>query len=178
MKKLLLLFSLVIAFTALNYAQDPVNGAFTGKVISKESRKPLPHAKVKITNKDTGVSVEIETDSKGGFLKSGLVPGEYKITVTAKGYQSAELVQFLMATRTNVVLPIYLSKKRKKARVDFLGGYFRLRKILIFTADDIPSENQGTYIFYPHQRLAYKSKEGGLSAFSLFQRRMINLSPS
>ncbi len=48
----------------------------------------LPHASVLIVNRDTGVSRSAQTNSKGEYSAPALPPGNYRITVEAKGFQT------------------------------------------------------------------------------------------
>ncbi len=62
--------------------------AVTGYVLN-QSQTAVPNAKVVLTNRETGISVQRGTDAKGGFLFADLPPGMYSITVTAEGFHGS-----------------------------------------------------------------------------------------
>lgn len=54
--------------------------------ITDPSDKSIPQAQVSITNVATGITTTVMTNSEGFFTAPNLLPGEYEITVTAKGF--------------------------------------------------------------------------------------------
>ncbi len=62
-------------------------GSLTGNVTDPSSAA-VPQAKVDALNVDTGIAKQTDTDSRGVFLFSDLQPGVYKVTVTAKSFQT------------------------------------------------------------------------------------------
>ncbi len=62
-------------------------GSLTGNV-SDPSSAGIPGAAVQARNMDTGVIRDTVTDSRGVYLFNNLSPGNYKVTVTAKGFQT------------------------------------------------------------------------------------------
>ena len=54
--------------------------------ISDPSEKLIPQAQVSITNVATGITTTVMTNSDGFFTAPNLLPGEYEITVSAKGF--------------------------------------------------------------------------------------------
>lgn len=54
--------------------------------ITDPSEKSIPQAQVAITNVATGITTTVMTNSDGFFTAPNLLPGEYEITVTAKGF--------------------------------------------------------------------------------------------
>jgi hypothetical protein len=104
--------SFLVIFAALSpvigaKVQDPVTGAFTGTV-SEEGHpsKLITGARVEITNVETGAMYVRVTTASGNFYVGRLSPGQYKITVTAQGYQKRELTQRLVITETSTVQPV------------------------------------------------------------------------
>jgi len=51
----------------------------------------VPGAEVVVTNVDTGIATKLTTNSVGFYLALDLVPGKYKVQVTASGFTSLEI---------------------------------------------------------------------------------------
>ncbi|MGA2147322.1 MAG: TonB-dependent receptor [Bryobacteraceae bacterium] len=66
----------------------------------------VPAADVKVTNVRTGVSAMTATNDRGYYSVPGLIPGEYKVETTAKGFETA--------LYSNLTLDV-----NQTARVDF-----------------------------------------------------------
>src|SRR5467141_2221965 len=75
---LLLLIISVLGMTKGTYAQDTVTGAFQGTVTDSRTGAPLKGADVEITNQQTGLKINIQTDNRGRFYQGLLLPGTYK----------------------------------------------------------------------------------------------------
>jgi hypothetical protein len=56
--------------------------------ISDPSEKLIPQAQVSIANVATGITTVVVTNSDGFFTAPNLLPGEYDVTVTAKGFNT------------------------------------------------------------------------------------------
>jgi len=80
---------LLLQITALS---SPVRGQVTGATLSglvtDEQGGPVPDADVKIKNLGTSVTREVETNSDGLYSAPNLIPGNYDVTVSAKGFQN------------------------------------------------------------------------------------------
>src|SRR6185369_13458127 len=86
-----LIFCLFCYFSAAVQSQDRTLPPSQIQVsVSGVVRGPLgeviPAAEVTITNKNTGVTTRIITDESGHFVKSGLVPGSYSVSVSVRGF--------------------------------------------------------------------------------------------
>jgi hypothetical protein len=62
-------------------------GTLRGQVLDP-SGAAVPDAPVTITNQETAVSVKVTTTSAGTYSIPSLLPGQYKITVEAKGFKN------------------------------------------------------------------------------------------
>jgi hypothetical protein len=60
-------------------------GTFYG-TITDPSDRAVPQAQVVITNVATGVTTKVTTNSEGDYSAPNLLPGEYEVTVAAKGF--------------------------------------------------------------------------------------------
>ena len=82
------------------YAQN-TNATIRGQVLDPTGAL-VPDAQVVIVNKNTGVTVfSGKTDSTGSFVAPQVIPGTYKITVTAVGLKAA-VIDNLVATVAQV----------------------------------------------------------------------------
>ena len=94
------LLSAVAPGFGMAYAQN-TNATIRGQVLDP-SGALVPGAQVLIVNQDTGVKVfNGRTDSAGAFVAPQVIPGTYRITVTAQGLKQA-VIENLAATVAQV----------------------------------------------------------------------------
>src|SRR5499425_2167362 len=67
-------------------ARAQVAGGTLSGTITDPSQKLIPQAQVSITNVATGITTTVMTNSDGFFTAPNLLPGDYEITVSAKGF--------------------------------------------------------------------------------------------
>jgi hypothetical protein len=67
-------------------AQAQVAGGTLSGTITDPSDKSIPQAQVAITNVATGITTTVTTNSDGFYIAPNLLPGEYQVTVSAKGF--------------------------------------------------------------------------------------------
>jgi len=91
-----------IAFLAISHvaSAQTLYGSLTGNV-TDGSGASVPKAKVEILNVATGVSRQVVTDERGGYLVSDLQAGTYRVTITAPSFQGR--IQEGMAVDVNTV---------------------------------------------------------------------------
>src|SRR3989440_12056498 len=73
-----------ICFSAPANAQ--VAGGNLSGTISDPSGRLVPQALVAIQNVETGITTTVTTNSDGYYTAANLHPGEYQVTVSAKGF--------------------------------------------------------------------------------------------
>ncbi|HEY6847521.1 MAG TPA: carboxypeptidase-like regulatory domain-containing protein, partial [Terracidiphilus sp.] len=73
--------------TAVN-AQSITSGDIAG-VVMDATGAVVPNAKIVVTNRDTGITQTLTSSSNGGYRAPLLKPGVYKITVTARGFETS-----------------------------------------------------------------------------------------
>jgi carboxypeptidase family protein len=91
---LLAAIAVVCVLTALGpdsaLAQSTVATGSIQGVITDSSGAVVPGAKITITNKDTGQTVEFTTTSGGAYTSGSLLPGNYTVRAEAKGFKTTE----------------------------------------------------------------------------------------
>jgi hypothetical protein len=78
-----------IARTAL--AQSTVGTGSIVGTITDPSAAVVNSAKVTITNVSTARTINLSTNASGAYNSGALIPGSYKVKVSAKGFRTAEL---------------------------------------------------------------------------------------
>jgi len=80
----LLVFNVVFVMPA----RGQVAGATLTGVVADETGSGVPDATVSIKNVGTGTVRELTTNADGLYSAPNLLPGEYEVTITAKGFQT------------------------------------------------------------------------------------------
>ncbi len=81
-------FLFILLFTALAITQSRAQvptGALAG-LVTDATGAVVPNAVVTLTNKETGATRTVESDSEGFYSAPSLPAGEYEVKVTAKGF--------------------------------------------------------------------------------------------
>jgi hypothetical protein len=98
---MLVLISVVILISsALLLAQSTVGTGSIQGVVSDPTSAVLSGAKITITNKATAGVIRTTTSFTGTYTSGPMVPGDYKVRVEAKGFQTAE---FSVTAQVSVV---------------------------------------------------------------------------
>jgi hypothetical protein len=97
----------VIASASLLFGQGGANGTILGTV-TDNSGAVVANAQVDITNIATGITSHTQTTSNGDFTVAFLVPGSYKVTVQAPGFQKSVADNIVLAVsqqaRVNMIM--------------------------------------------------------------------------
>jgi hypothetical protein len=74
------------------YFSAPASAQVTGGTISgtitDPSDRSVPQAQVSIVNVATGITTTVKTNTDGFYIAPNLLPGEYQVTVSAKGFST------------------------------------------------------------------------------------------
>src|ERR1700731_2178936 len=80
---------------ATAHAQTAVSGAIVGSVTDPSGAR-VPRAQVTAVNSGTNATSEATADDAGPFRLPNLVPGTYRVTVTAPGFERLESSQVVV----------------------------------------------------------------------------------
>ncbi len=95
------LFTLLLTvFCTVNSNAQNSRGSITGQV-TDASGAAIPNAKVTVTSTDTGAVVHVTTSSQGYYTAPNLLPGHYRIRITANGFKVFDQVGILIQTQEN-----------------------------------------------------------------------------
>ncbi|HXZ40110.1 MAG TPA: carboxypeptidase regulatory-like domain-containing protein [Terriglobales bacterium] len=94
---------LALGSASLLFAQSTVGTGSIVGTVTDPSGAFIVGANVKITNVDTQQLVGVVTNSSGSFNSGALLPGNYKILVSAKSFNSAESTTTLLVGNTATV---------------------------------------------------------------------------
>jgi hypothetical protein len=83
-------------------------GSLSG-TITDSSGAAVPNAKVEARNEGTGIVKSMTTDDRGGYIMSDLLPGVYKITVSAPAFTSRVLDRADITVNSTLRLDVTLS---------------------------------------------------------------------
>src|ERR1700674_5621083 len=85
-----------------------VAGATLSGTITDSSGGVVPDTEVVIANVATGVTTKATTNSDGFYISANLLPGEYNVTVSAKGYTPEERTGILLTVGAQQVFDLAL----------------------------------------------------------------------
>ena len=83
-------------------------GTITGVVLDSTGAV-LPNAQVTLTSIDTGFVLQMETDRSGSYTFSPIKIGNYKLTATAKGFQTTAHENLHLDVQQHLNVPLTLS---------------------------------------------------------------------
>jgi hypothetical protein len=98
--------TLLIVFSVPIAAQ--VAGGTLSGTITDPSDKTIPQAQISITNVATGITTTVMTNSDGFFIAPNLLPGEYQVTVSAKGFATEVSKGISLTVGANQILNLTL----------------------------------------------------------------------
>src|SRR6185369_2297992 len=107
---IIVLTAAAIVGNAAKHSVVPQSGSIKGKVVADipDQRKPIPGAPVTISSKLFGDrTVQTTSDEEGTYLFSGLIAGDYTITVELQGfekYEQAVSIQIDATVELNLLL--------------------------------------------------------------------------
>jgi hypothetical protein len=109
---LLFALSAVLGSNALAQSTAVLRGSLTDS-----AGGGVPHAKVVVKNEATGVEWNTESDQVGSYQVTSLPIGNYQITVTASGFETAVLNNITLEAATTVIQNVQMNVGRVSERV-------------------------------------------------------------
>src|SRR5581483_2794349 len=103
---LLFVLFLAVAFSTAKHASAQVVGATLSGTVTDPSGAAIANSQVSITNRATGVTREITTDSAGFYSVPNLLPASYDVIVAAKGFSTAKQSDVTLTVGAQQVLNI------------------------------------------------------------------------
>ena len=105
----LALVALVVALTPATVFGQAGTSTIAG-IVRDSTDAPLPGAVVKVTNEDTGVTIETVSNGEGLYRVPALVPGKYRVEASLDGFERVERRSITLEVRqtlnrTNFNLP-------------------------------------------------------------------------
>src|SRR5919108_1366631 len=88
---LFLIITVLLTFSSVAFAQATIQTGSIQGTISDPGGLVVPGAKVTVSNVATGQQLTLTANDNGFFNSGPLTPGNYKIRVEAKGFQTSEI---------------------------------------------------------------------------------------
>jgi len=123
--RLFLAWSLVAALCMATGMSVPIRAQVAGASLSGTVLDPsgsiVPNAQIVITDVNTGVSRTVTSSSGGLYTAPNLLPGVYKLSVTATGFSTMERTGVTLTVGAEVVLDIRLQVGQVSQTVQVTG---------------------------------------------------------
>ena len=119
MHRVIGLFTLVVVMGGLLWAQI-TTGTISGTV-KDSTGAVLPGATVEVQNVDTGISRTVSTDSRGYYTAPNLSVGQYAVTASLSGFQTAVRRGITLTVGQNAVIGFTLAVGAVTERVEVTG---------------------------------------------------------
>jgi outer membrane receptor protein involved in Fe transport len=97
----------VVIFLSATLAAQTSTGTFSG-LVTDESGAVVPGAQVAVTNIETGIARNVQTDSGGRYRVPSLVPGRYEIEAQVAGFETAVRSGIQLAVGQEAVINVTL----------------------------------------------------------------------
>lgn len=101
------LWALLIGFPHFTYAQE-APGALTIIVKNQNTDRPLSTVQITLTERETGATQSLETDSDGRIVVERLDPGLYSLNLAKSGFASSYEPSVRVVTRKNIKIEFAL----------------------------------------------------------------------
>ncbi len=116
------LAAVVVFLFALNTIARAQSTATLQGAVTDTSNAAVPGAKVVVHNQNTGVDRTTQTDESGAYLVSGLLPGVYRVEITASGFQTVVIKDLKLDVATTVTENTQLQVGQVTQEVTVIGG--------------------------------------------------------
>jgi hypothetical protein len=91
--------------------------------VQDASRAGIPHASIRLLNADTGTENDSVTDGQGGFLLSGVNPGNYMLEIERAGFATTQVTGIALdnGDRRNLLIQMKIGAVSETVQVDASG---------------------------------------------------------
>jgi Flp pilus assembly protein TadD len=110
MKKIALVFSVIMVFALLLPAQDYKGKGRIGGVVTDEAGKPLDGVSVKLYNPRAGGGLTVKSDKNGKWLAAWIRSGSWNVDFEKIGYAPKKISVDISETQKNPPIEISLTK--------------------------------------------------------------------
>jgi len=139
MRRLLGALIVLVTLGLMGYAQT-FRGAINGTV-TDPSGAVVANAAVTATEKATGVAHNTTTTSGGEFAFQDLPLGEYKVTVTVKGFQQTNVTGVTVTAGQVYTVPVKLTLGQETTAVEVSAAALEVDTTTTTQSDTIPSQS-------------------------------------
>ena len=101
-RKLVLRLALAAAFAIGTLGAQGLTGSISGTV-TDQSGAAVPGADLTVVNVETSQTRQGKSDTNGGFVFTQLLPGNYKLSVAAKGFKKYEQTGLALSSTERLV---------------------------------------------------------------------------
>jgi hypothetical protein len=115
----MMLFSCLFAAVA---AYSQVTGATLTGTVTDPSGATIPGAQISVKNNATGVMREVTSDSSGLYSVPNIIPGDYEVRVSAKGFSTAQQTNVSLAVGQQQQLNFTLKVGETSQTVEVTGA--------------------------------------------------------
>ncbi|HEX4773890.1 MAG TPA: TonB-dependent receptor [Bryobacteraceae bacterium] len=131
----LVVFSFFLAsFSYRAYGQATELGTITGRAVDPAGAV-IPGANVKVTNTGTNVVREAKTDAEGGFAARSLVPGTYRVEVSAPSFstQVQDNIKLDVAATVTLTFNLTVGQLNQQVEVQAQGALLQTEESSVGT---------------------------------------------
>src|SRR5215469_12093601 len=107
MPRMLLAALFAVAMTTPAFGQE-YRSTLTGRV-TDPSGAAVPHANITVTKTDANTDFQTVTTAQGVYTAPFLLPGPYKVTVTAAGFETFSQSGIEIGSNTRVAVDVKLT---------------------------------------------------------------------
>ena len=104
MKRIILVFMVIITMFGLTIAQTSIKQTIRGKVIDKDSKLPLPGANIILLNVTPPIGAQ--SDKEGNFRIEGVSLGRQGISISFLGYKTVNIESLIIGSAKETVLEV------------------------------------------------------------------------
>lgn len=127
MKVYFLAILLLLAATPAALNAQGLTGSISGSV-TDQSGAAVPDAEILLVNVGTSQSRQMKTDANGDFVFTQILPGRFRLTITAKGFKKYEQAEFVLSSSERLVLkPASLELGEVTQTVEVMAEVARLQ---------------------------------------------------